>query len=86
MAFQRERDESLLATEAERQTILLAAEQDRNLLNERVSQAQQQIRSLESEMERARREAQACHDRDNTVKSELTQELKEFRKHYEETW
>ncbi|KAF8570382.1 hypothetical protein P879_07079 [Paragonimus westermani] len=86
MSLQRERDEASLAAEAEKQAILSACEQERASLSERITSAYNQIKALEAELERIKREAQARHERDEAVKNELTQELKEFRKHFEETW
>ncbi|CAL8079433.1 unnamed protein product [Calicophoron daubneyi] len=85
MTLQRERDEAALAAEADKQAILSANERDRAMLNERLVGAQQQCKCLDAEIERIKREAQARHERDDTVKAELSQELKEFRKHFEET-
>ncbi|KAF5401238.1 Rootletin [Paragonimus heterotremus] len=85
MSLQRERDEASLAAEAEKQAILSACEQERASLSERIVSAYNQIKALEAELERIKREAQARHERDEAVKNELTQELKEFRKHFEET-
>ncbi|CAH8827889.1 unnamed protein product [Trichobilharzia szidati] len=85
MKLQRERDEVTLAYEAEKQNLLSFNEQERNSLNERLNTALQQIKTLESEMERNKREASVRHERDDIAKADLTRELKEFRQHYEET-
>ncbi|VDQ11159.1 unnamed protein product [Trichobilharzia regenti] len=86
MKLQRERDEVTLAYEAEKQNLLSFNEQERVSLNERLNTAVQQIKTLESEMERNKREASVRHERDDIAKADLTRELKEFRQHYEETW
>ncbi|CAH8473751.1 unnamed protein product [Heterobilharzia americana] len=85
MKLQRERDEITLAYEADKQNLLSFSEQERATLNERLNTALQQIKTLESEIERIKREASARHERDDIAKVELTRELKEFRQHYEET-
>ncbi|CAH8478084.1 unnamed protein product [Schistosoma curassoni] len=85
MKLQREKDEITLAYEAEKQNLLSFNEQERVNLNERLNHSLQQIKGLESEIDRIKREASARHERDDMAKADLTRELKEFRQHYEET-
>ncbi|GAA53596.1 rootletin [Clonorchis sinensis] len=83
--LQRERDETALAFEAEKQAILSGFEQERTTFSERISAVQAQQKSVEGEMSRVKREAQARHERDEAARNELAQELKDFHRHFEET-
>ncbi|KAH8850723.1 Rootletin [Schistosoma japonicum] len=85
MKLQREKDEMTLSYEADKQNLLSFNEQERVTLNERLNNSLQQIKGLESEIDRIKREASARHERDDMAKADLTRELKEFRQHYEET-
>ncbi|VEL34798.1 unnamed protein product [Protopolystoma xenopodis] len=85
VSLQRERDEAILAAEGDKQAALSCAEQERTALAERLSGLQQQLRTCETELERTRREAAARQQRDETAQAELGNELKDFRRQYEET-
>ncbi|CAH8572880.1 unnamed protein product [Dicrocoelium dendriticum] len=84
--IQRERDEAILANEAEKQALLSACENERVTINERLMFAHNQVKSLERELDHSKREFETRREEQEKAKAELTQELKEFRRHFEETW
>jgi len=86
MAIQRERDDSLLMAENDKQQCLNLLEQEKCVVNEKLLKVQYELQSVESELERLKKESYNRQEQDKQHIISLSNELKAFRSQFEEKW
>ncbi len=86
ICIQRERDDSLLMAESEKQQALSVLEQERCMVQERLMNCQLQLKSCEADLDRARREAAAKAGQDHETIQGLELDLRKLHEDLQETW